>query len=306
VRLVFAGTPEAAIPSLVALSDAGHEIAAVLTRAPAAQGRSSRLVPSPVHAWAEERGIEVLAPPRARTPETIARLREIAPECCPVVAYGELLTQRLLDIPTHGWINLHFSLLPAHRGAAPVQRALMAGDTVTGATTFRIVRELDAGPVYRMVTTPIGTAETAGDLLSRLATIGAALLVDTVVAIESGEQPVPQNEAAGLSYAAKIEPEDVRITWTQSAEEIDRIVRGASPDPGAWTTLGGERFKILLARPEAGEAAPGELILSRRAVHVGTGSGLLALLTVQALGKKPMAAADWARGARLTPGERFE
>ncbi len=306
MRVVFAGTPEVAVPSLDAIAAAGHEVVAVLTRPPAPQGRSSRLVASPVHDWAELRGVPVLAPVRARDRDSVAALRDLAPDCCPVVAYGELLTQRLLDIPQHGWVNLHFSLLPRHRGAAPVQRAIMAGDTLTGASTFRIVRELDAGPVYRTLKTSIGPAETSGELLARLALSGAQLLVQTLTAIEAGEQPTPQPQEAAVSYAHKLGPDDVRLDWTRPAADLDRLVRGANPDPGAWTTLAGERFKVLLAAPEPGPADPGTLVVSRRAVHVGTGDGRLRLVMVQPLGRRPMAAADWARGAHLDAGARFE
>ncbi len=311
MRVVFAGTPEVAVPSLAAIAAAGHEVAAVLTRPPAPRGRSSRLVASPVQQWAEAHGITVLAPARARTPENVAALRDLAPDCCPVVAYGELLTQRLLDVPTHGWVNLHFSLLPAYRGAAPVQRAIMAGETVTGASTFRIVKELDAGPIYRTLTTTIAPHETAGALLGRLADDGATLLVETLRAIEAGEQPLPQGVSgaeatAPLSYAHKLDPDEVRIEWTRPALQLDRIIRGANPDPGAWTTFAGDRFKVLLATPEVdGEASPGRLLPTRRAVHVGTGQGLLKLVTVQPLGKKPMPAADWARGAHLDSEAHF-
>ena len=305
MRVVFAGTPEAAVPSLAAIAAAGHDVLAVLSRPPAAQGRSSRLVPSPVQDWAERHGVAVLAPERARDARTVAALRELSPDCCPVVAYGQLLSRRLLDVPPRGWVNLHFSLLPAHRGAAPVQRSLMAGDEATGATTFRIVPELDAGPVFRTLRTTIKPSETAGELLARLAHDGAALLVDTLAAVEAGEEPVPQDEALGLSYAHKLEPDDVRLDWSRPASELDRLVRGSSPDPGAWTTLAGERFKILRSTPEDGRATPGEILPGRRTVHVGTGAGLLRLDTVQPVGRKPMPGADWARGAHLPPTEWF-
>ncbi|HQE32411.1 MAG TPA: methionyl-tRNA formyltransferase [Propionibacteriaceae bacterium] len=307
MRVVFAGTPEVAVPSLEAVAAAGHHIVAVLTRPPAAQGRSSRLVPSPVHQWAEGHGVPVLAPDRARSPESVAALRNLAPDCCPVVAYGQLLTERLLAIPKHGWVNLHFSLLPAYRGAAPVQRAIMAGETETGASTFRIVKELDAGPVYGEVTTEIHPSDTAGTLLDRLAVLGAPLLVETLRRIEAGAEPVPQQDQETLSYAHKIEPDEVRLDWSRSAIELDRLVRGASPEPGAWTTLGGDRFKVLLTAPVTGEgAAPGTIIPSRKTVHVATGSGLLQLVTVQPVGKRPMTACDWARGAHLGDQARFQ
>ncbi len=304
MRVVFAGTPSPALPSLEAIAASRHDLVAVVSRPAAAQGRSSRLVPSPVARWAEDRGIEVLTPDHPRDREFRARLAEIAPQCCPVVAYGALLPERTLAIPTHGWVNLHFSVLPAYRGAAPVQRAIMDGAAATGATTFRIVKELDAGPVYRTLTDEIGPADTSGDLLDRLGLRGADLLVETLDAIEAGEQPVPQPTDT-ISYAPKVEPEDVRIDWSLPAAEIDRLVRGANPEPGAWTTLAGERFKVLLAEPTADALPPGGIEGRRKEVLVGTGDGSLRLLQVQAHGKKPMGGADWARGAHLTGDEVF-
>ena len=246
MRIVFGGTPDVAIPSLDALVKSRHEILAVVTRPDAPSGRGKKLAASPVALRAGELGIEVLKPQRPRDEEFVDRLTELAPDCCPVVAYGALLPQRVLDIPRHGWVNLHFSVLPAWRGAAPVQRAILAGDQSTGATTFRIVLELDAGPIFASVSEPIRPDDTAGDLLHRLSLSGARLLVDTVDGIEDGTlTPSPQPETdAQVSYASKITVQDAEIDWSQPAEVIDRLIRGCYPAPGAWTTFNGDRFKI--------------------------------------------------------------
>ncbi len=245
---------------------------------------------------AAELGVETLKPARAKDPEFLARLTELAPECCPVVAYGALLPQSLLDIPPNGWVNLHFSLLPAWRGAAPVQRAVLAGDRITGATTFRIVLELDAGPTFATITEEIRPDDTSGALLNRLASAGAGLLVATLDGIEDGSlQAVPQPEGA-TSYASKLSVEDGRIDWTQSADSVDRLIRACSPAPGAWTTFRGERFKVASARLAGNVLEPGQLEVTKRSVQVGTGTRAIELGEVQAQGKRPMAAADWARG----------
>jgi methionyl-tRNA formyltransferase len=298
VRIVFGGTPDVAIPSLDALARSRHEILAVVTRPDAPSGRGKKLAASPVARRAGELGVEVLKPQRPRDEEFVDRLRELAPDCCPVVAYGALLPQRVLDIPRHGWVNLHFSILPAWRGAAPVQRALLAGDQSTGATTFRIVLELDAGPIFASVTEPIRPHDTAGDLLHRLSISGAQLLVDTIDGIEDSTlTPFPQPEIdAQVSYASKITVEDAEIDWSQPAEVIDRLIRGCYPAPGAWTTFNGDRFKINSAQLSGLVLSAGALAITKRSVHVGTGTRALELGEVQAQGKKPMAAADWARG----------
>jgi methionyl-tRNA formyltransferase len=298
VRIVFGGTPDVAIPSLDALAESRHELAAVLTRPDAPSGRGKRLTASPVARRAAELGLEVLKPQRPRDEEFVNRLIELAPDSCPVVAYGALLPQRVLDIPRHGWVNLHFSLLPAWRGAAPVQHAILSGDQVTGATTFRIVLELDAGPIFATATEAIGPDDTAGDLLHRLSLSGARLLVDTLDGIEAGTlTPTPQPETdAQVSYASKINVEDAEMDWSQPAEVVDRLIRACFPAPGAWTTFEGDRFKINSAQISGKVLSPGALEITKRSVHVGTGTRALELGEVQAQGKKPMAAADWARG----------
>ena len=307
MRIVFGGTPDVAIPSLDALADSRHDLVDVVTRPDAPSGRGKKLTASPVAQRAAELGIEVLKPQRPRDEEFVTRLIELAPDCCPVVAYGALLPQRVLNIPRHGWVNLHFSLLPAWRGAAPVQHAILAGDQTTGATTFRIVLELDAGPIFATVIEPIRPDDTAGDLLHRLSLSGARLLVDTLDGIQDGTltaTPQPETDAQ-VSYASKINVEDARIDWTQPAEVLDRLVRACAPAPGAWTTFRGERFKINSALISDTVLAPGALQISKRAVRVGTATQALELGEIQAQGKKPMAAADWARGVTFEAEPRL-
>ena len=304
MRLVFAGTPEPALPALRRLiASPRHEVVAVLTRPDAVSGRRGKPTASPVAQLAEEHGITVLKPARPNTAEFVDELTALAPDCCPVVAYGALLGADLLAVPPRGWINLHFSLLPAWRGAAPVQAAIAAGDTVTGATTFEIEPALDSGPVYGVVTETVRPTDTAGDLLDRLAVSGAALLESTLDGVEDGAlSPVPQR-ADGVSIAPKITVEEARVRWELPAHAVDRRIRAVIPNPGAWTMIGDLRVKLgpVTPLPEAdGEAlAPGEIRVERNRVLVGTGSTPVQLGNVQPPGKKLMNAADWARGARL-------
>ncbi|MCF1600283.1 methionyl-tRNA formyltransferase [Streptomyces muensis] len=306
MKLVFAGTPEVAVPALDALIASGrHEVAAVVTRPDAQAGRGRRMVASPVAERAEEAGIEVLKPARPRDPEFLERLREIAPDCCPVVAYGALLPRVALDIPAHGWVNLHFSLLPAWRGAAPVQHAIMAGDEITGASTFLIEEGLDSGPVYGTVTEEIRHTDTSGDLLTRLAFAGAGLLAATMDGIADGTLKAVPQPSDGITLAPKVNVEDAHIDWAAPSLRVDRLVRGCTPAPGAWTTFRGERLKLIQVQPVPGrdDLAPGALSVGKNNVYVGTGSYAVELLWVQAQGKKPMRAADWARGVRIGEGE---
>ncbi|MGH3879027.1 MAG: methionyl-tRNA formyltransferase [Actinophytocola sp.] len=308
MRLVFAGTPEVALPSLRALLGHGgrHEVAAVVTRPDAPAGRGRHLVRSPVGALADEHGIEVLTPHKASDPDFLDRLRAIAPDCCPVVAYGALLPQSALDIPSHGWVNLHFSVLPAWRGAAPVQAAVRAGDEITGASTFQIVKELDAGPVFGVLTEAVRADDTAGALLDRLAEAGAGLLVSTVDGIEDGTLRAEEQPPDGVTYAPKVTTEDAKVDFTAPAVAVDRQVRAVTPDPGAWAEFRGERIKLgPVVRLGAETLEPGELRVERKRVLTGTATGPVALGEVQAPGKKRMAATDWARGARVEPGERL-
>jgi methionyl-tRNA formyltransferase len=306
MKLVFAGTPEVALPALDALIASGrHEVAAVVTRPDAPAGRGRRLVASPVAERAQEAGIEVLKPAKPRDEAFLARLREIAPDCCPVVAYGALLPRVALDVPAHGWVNLHFSLLPAWRGAAPVQHAVMAGDEMTGASTFLIEEGLDSGPVYGTVTEAVRPTDTAGDLLTRLSLAGAGLLTATMDGIEDGAlKPVPQ-PSDGVSLAPKITVDDARVDWAAPALRVDRVVRGCNPAPGAWTTFRGERLKLthVAVVPDRTDLAPGEIAAAKNNVYVGTGSHAVELVWVRPQGKKPMRAADWARGVRIAAGE---
>ncbi|MGK3203615.1 methionyl-tRNA formyltransferase [Amycolatopsis sp. MEPSY49] len=307
MKLVFAGTPEPAVPALRALLDSGrHEVAAVVTRPDAQAGRGRRVVRSPVGALADEYGIEVLTPARAGDPAFLARLTELAPDACPVVAYGALLPQAALDIPRLGWVNLHFSLLPAWRGAAPVQAAIRAGDEITGASTFRIVKELDAGPVYGVVTEAIGATDTAGGLLGRLAESGAKLLLSTMDGLADGSLVARDQPAEGTSYAPKVTVEDARVSFADPASAVDRQIRSVTPDPGAWAEFRGERLKLgpVTVLDEPGPP-PGEIVVERKRVLVGTATKPLRLGEVQAPGKKRMAATDWARGSRIEQGERL-
>ncbi|MEJ7832801.1 MAG: methionyl-tRNA formyltransferase [Nocardioides sp.] len=304
MRVVFAGTPEVAVPALDALAASAHELVGVVTRPDAPAGRGRRLLASPVAARAEELGVPVLKPAHPRDPDFQDALRSLAPDCCPVVAYGALLPQSALDIPRHGWVNLHFSCLPAWRGAAPVQHAIWAGDEVTGATTFRIVKELDAGPAFGVMTETIRSTDTAGDLLARLAEGGAGLLVATLDGIDDGSIEAREQPSEGVSLAPKIRVEDAEIDWTEPAVAVDRRIRACTPGPGAWTTLGGERLGIgpvqVVSTSEGSEVAlpPGRLEVGKRDVLVGTGTHVVRLGEVKAAGSRWMAAADWARGAR--------
>ena len=307
LKLLFAGTPAPAVPSLDALIGSAHEVAAVLTRPDARSGRGRRVSRSPVAERADAAGIPVLQPRSPREPEFLEQLAELAVDCAPVVAYGALVPPAALELPRHGWVNLHFSLLPAWRGAAPVQHAIMAGDEVTGASTFRLEAGLDTGPVFGTLTEAIGPRDTAGDLLERLAVSGAGLLVATLDGIAAGAlEPRPQ-PADGISLAPKVETADARVDWSLPAHVVDRRVRGVTPAPGAWTTWRGERMRLGPVGPASGGAAlePGEVLVDSGSVFVGTGNGRVLLDQVQPAGKRMLPAADWARGARPAPGERL-
>lgn len=306
MRIVFAGTPEPALPSLQRLMDSSrHEVVAVLTRPDAAAGRRGKPTPSPVAQLAADAGIPVLRPARPNSPEFVAELSALGPDCCAVVAYGALLSAELLALPRHGWVNLHFSLLPAWRGAAPVQAAIAAGDTLTGATTFLIEPALDSGPVYGVVTETIRADDTAGELLERLAICGAGLLATTLDGIADGTLTAVPQPTDGVSLAPKITVEQARIRWDLPAHVVDRRVRAMTPAPGAWTMVGDLRVKVgPVTIDDAEPLPPGEFGIDRAGVRVGTSTQPVRLGQVQPPGKKPMNALDWTRGARL--GERVQ
>lgn len=317
MRLIFAGTPAPAVVALERLLDhSHHEVVAVLTRPDARRGRGKTLSPSPVKALANERGIPVLTPQSLRDPEVQEQLRSLAVDCIPVVAYGNLVPEEILDIARHGWVNLHFSLLPAWRGAAPVQAAMVAGDDITGASTFQIEKGLDTGPVFGTVTEEIRSTDTADDLLTRLAYSGAELLVATMDGLESGALSPRVQPAEGVSYAAKFGSRDARIDWTQLRHIVDRRARAFTPAPGAWTTLDGARVKVGKLIPlddvenrslaqAFDHAAAGQILVEKNRVVVRCADGFVELVLVQPQGKKMMAASDWARGSH-PDGKVFE
>ncbi|WP_165165155.1 methionyl-tRNA formyltransferase [Corynebacterium qintianiae] len=306
MRLVFAGTPEPAVVALNKLIASEHEVAAVLTRPDARKGRGRTLHPSPVRQLAQQHGIEVLTPDSLKGNEEIRRvLREIGPDAIPVVAYGNLVPEDMLGIAAHGWVNLHFSLLPRWRGAAPVQSAIKSGDTDTGATTFRIDKGLDTGDILGHIHEPIHPTDTADDLLTRLAHSGADLLVETMTGLERGTVTAVKQPEEG-TYAPKISSGDARVDWGVDAEFIDRAIRAHTPGPGAWTGLGQERVKLgPVEITEGGSLAPGQVSASKDEVLVGTATADVRLTRIQPPGKKMMSAADWARGLKETEGIVF-
>lgn len=308
MRLVFAGTPEPAVVALEKLIASEHEVVAVLTRPDAKKGRGRTLHPSPVKALAMEHGIEVLTPEKLKgNEEAKEALNRLAPDAIPVVAYGNLIPEDFLGIPTHGWVNLHFSLLPRWRGAAPVQAGILHGDEYSGATTFRIDTGLDTGDILQQEPELIQLTDTADDLLTRLAYSGAELLVRTMDDLATGHATFTPQEGEA-TYAPKISKDDARIDWSAPAERVDRAIRAYTPGPGAWTTLGGDRVKVgpVTVDPEAGALAPGQVVVSKDSVHVGTGTAAVRLDRIQPPGKKMMAAADWARGLQDNEGVVFE
>lgn len=301
MRVVFAGTPVAAVPSLAALlASDRHDVVAVITRPDAPAGRGKRLAASPVKQLALEQGLPVLTP--AKAGDVIPDLKALQPDCCPVVAYGKILPREVLEVPSYGFVNLHFSLLPAYRGAAPAQHALLSGEDITGATTFLLDEGMDTGPVLGMFTETVLPTDTAGDLLTRLAEGGAGLLTATLDALEDGLLRAEPQQAEGISYAPKISVDDAHIDWSSPAAMVDRTVRACTPAPGAWTTLAGARVKLGPVQPvDSASLAPGQI----GGELVGTGQGDIRLSTVQPAGKGPIDAVAWLRGARLAPDARF-
>lgn len=304
MRIAFAGTPDVAVTALDALVASQHEVVAVITRPDAPQGRGRSLHPSPVALRAEEHGIDVLKPVSAADPDFLAHLKSLAIDCFPVVAYGALLKPEALGLGTYGWVNLHFSVLPAWRGAAPVQRSIMAGDEVTGASVFSIVQDLDAGPLLGQITERIQPDDTAGTLLDRLAQYGSKLLVDVLDHVDE-LSPIVQSED-GVSYAHKLTVDDGRIDWGRPAFAIDRQIRGCTPAPGAWTELDGLRVKISPVQiAETSDLQPGHIHVAKNELRVGTATNDIVLGEVKAHGKKQMRAADWARGVTWGEGATF-
>jgi methionyl-tRNA formyltransferase len=304
MRLVFAGTPEVAVPALDALLGSGHDVAAVITRPDARAGRGRRTAASPVAERAERAGVEVLKPQRLSDPDLLDRLEAVGPDCCPVVAYGGLVPPAALVVPRHGWVNLHFSLLPAWRGAAPVQHAILHGDEVTGASVFALEQGLDTGPVYSVMTEAVRPRDTSGELLDRLATAGAGLLVATLDALERGDLVARPQPGDGVSYAPKLTAEDARVDWSRPAFHVDRQVRACTPAPGAWTSWQGERLGLGPVEPAGAADLPaGAVRVGRHEVVVGCGDGQAVRLgEVRPAGKRPMPADAWARGVRGLDG----
>ena len=306
MRVLFAGTPAVAVPSLNALVEAGFDVVAVLTRPDAPVGRKRVLTPSPVAARAAELGIDVIHATRVDAAVT-ERIAWAEPDVAAIVAYGGLVPPAALGIPRHGWVNLHFSLLPAWRGAAPVQRSVMAGDDITGAVTFRLEEGLDTGPVFGTLTEAVGPEDTAGLLLERLSHSGAVLLAQTLSAIEAGKA-APVAQSGDVSLAPKLTLEDGHLNWGHPALALGRQARGVTPEPGAWTVLDGQRVKLepVQLRPDVTGLAPGSVTFEGKKVLVGTGSHAVELTRIQPAGKKMMAAADWARGMASLESVVFE
>ncbi|HEU0241664.1 MAG TPA: methionyl-tRNA formyltransferase [Micromonosporaceae bacterium] len=307
MRVVFAGTPTVALPALDAIEASAHDLLAVVTRPDAAAGRGRALRRSPVGRWADERGVPVLTPAKPSEPAFLERLAALAPDCVPVVAYGALVPPAALAIPPRGWVNLHFSLLPAWRGAAPVPHAVLHGDEITGASVFQLETGLDTGPVYGTLIEEIRPTDTAGDLLGRLSKDGASLLVAVLDGIESGSVDAIAQPSDGVSLAPKITVDDARVRWTEPAFAVDRRVRACTPEPGAWTTVRGARLKIMPVRHvvDVDGLDAGQLHVDRSRVLVGTATTPVELGDVQAAGKRAMPAVDWARGAHVASGDHL-
>ena len=301
MKLVFAGTPDVALPALETLISSEHDVLAVITQPPARAGRGRELQPSPVHAVADKFGIKALYPDSIR--EIDAVLRELQPDAIPVVAYGQLIPETMLDIPAQGWINLHFSLLPEWRGAAPVQHCIWRGDAITGATTFRIDHGMDSGPILGHVTQLVDPKDTSGALLARLADTGSHLLRQTLDALEAGMiTPIAQQHDQA-TYAPKLQKSDSRIDWQLPAIEIDRRIRAMTPKPGAWTTMVLSEHEISLSIGPVStnrdiQLDPGVICVIDKNVFVGSATYALELDRIKPPGKKFMLATDWMRGLR--------
>jgi methionyl-tRNA formyltransferase len=309
MRLLFFGTPDFATPALRALIGEGHDVIAVVTQPDRPQGRSrSELVPPPVKVVALEEGIPVLQPDRPRGEEFLAELRAFEPDLSVVVAYGHILKQDLIDLPRLGTLNIHASLLPRWRGAAPIQAAMLAGDTETGVSIMRLVLELDAGPVLLTLRTPIGPDETAGELTERLAEMGAEGIVEAVDLLElDGVEEVPQ-DAAAATFAPKIEREQARLVFTAPAANVARAIRAYDPKPGAWGLVNGAEVRLFGARelPDRRGDSGEVLEVGEAGMIIACGNGAVAVETVHPAGKRRLAALDWAQGRGVAAGDRWE
>jgi methionyl-tRNA formyltransferase len=304
MHLIFMGTPDFAVPTLRGMLEAGHEIAAVYTQPPRAAGRGMALRKSPVQLEAEQAGLAVLTPERLKGAEEHERFRGFAADAAVVVAYGLILPRSILDATRHGAFNVHASLLPRWRGAAPIARAVMAGDPETGISIMRIAEGLDAGPVCLQSRMPIGAEETAGELHDRLARLGARLMVEALAGLEAGRLDCRAQHDAAATYAPKLDPHEARIDWRLPARDVHDRIRGLSPHPGAWFELEingkPERIKALRTTPASGSGASGTLLDER--LTIACGEGALRLTELQRAGKKPMAAEDFLRGFPLRSG----
>jgi len=307
MRLAFLGTPDFAVHSLEAILAAGHEVACVYSQPPTPRGRGHRLTPSPVHAFAEAHGVAVRTPTSMRAPEEIYAFRSLGLDAAVVVAFGQILPREVLEAPRLGAFNLHGSLLPRWRGAAPIQRAIMAGDKLTGVEVMRMTEGLDEGPILATERLRIDALDTAGTLAHRMADAGAALLVRTLPSIAAGTARETPQPAEGVTYAKKIRPREAKIAWSAPAAVVDRQIRGLSPFPGAWfkapSERGPVRVKALLSRVEEGEGAPGTVL--DEALLIACGEGAVRLLRAQREARGAQDAAEFVRGFALKSGQRL-
>jgi len=301
MRVIFMGTPDFSVPALDALIEAGHEVVAVYCQPPRPAGRGKKERPSPVQARAEDLGLELRHPVSLKTADEQAAFAALGADVAVVVAYGLILPHAILRAPVHGCLNIHASLLPRWRGAAPLHRAIMAGDAETGVSIMQMDEGLDTGAVLMCEATPIGAEETTGELHDRLSAMGARLIVEALARLDR-LTPEPQ-PAEGVTYAAKIDKAEARIDWTRPAPEVDAMIRGLSPFPGAWTEMEGQRVKLLTSRVSVGEGAPGEVLDG--ALRVACGRGAVQLLRLQRAGGAVQDAVDFQRGMRLAPGTRL-
>lgn len=310
VRILFWGTPEFALPSLRALGGEGHEIVGVVTQPDRPAGRGRRLRPSPVKVAAQVEGYRILEPVRPRGPEFLAEIRALEPELSVVVAYGHILPGEVLEVPPLGSINVHASLLPELRGAAPVQWAIIRGYTTTGVSVMRMVEKMDAGPILFQAEEPIGAEETAGDLEPRLAEVGAAALVEALALLEAGQIRQREQDESRATFAPKINRDTAHLDWSLGAEEVARWMRGLDPLPGAWTRLDGKEVKLFMPQPLPGECheqAPGTILEAdaKAGLVVAAGRGAVRVGEVTPEGKRRMSAREWIIGRGVRAGQRF-